>query len=456
MRKKISKVILFGSALSATIAPLSTMSCGKISAKAVFWNYQDYISDDAKDGIKSSGFAYEQFGDLPEFETAIRQGNAAGGIGTDWLNATLAKNKLIKKIDFSKVFDFNQDDIVLEEELQKIYTPEAWKLMSQFDEYLDDVDGDGIKDKLYEYTIPYFMQNKVIAVNPYKVTETSSNKAFLDTLKDGDQDAINDLFSNNSWKGILSTLKNNGFNKLAINDYMRDNLMIGSENGNVDDFTSEITSTKTATDHLSGFKSTVNIFGKNNATFESSGVGNIEKILRPTTGKSKDNEQVAFAYNGDALFAYYGLWEETQRTSEVRIINPENATFLMDGFVVSNFTSSKLEDKLYQSIKENLYKGWDKQSDDEDFEEDNVLYDNFDYVNYTPAFKELHDYVETNYFEDEEGEVDEIALNMILATRKAAGEDQNKITKKTVTSVIPTRGIITNITWQYASYRASK
>lgn len=451
--KKIShKLSLLASLASVIAIPMSTMACGKstISAKAVFWNYEDYISEEAEDGITKDGFTFQQFGDLPTFETNLRQGNAAGGIGSDWLNATLAKAKIIKKINFNKVFEYTQTGTELENKLKTLYTPEAWKLMAQFDSYIGDVDGDGTPDKLYEYTIPYFMQNKVIAVNPYKVAETSQNKSFLDTLKSGSQEDVQQLFATKTWSGILSTLKGQGFTQLAVNDYMRDNLMIGSEGNTADNFTSQIDKIATAESHLDGFKNLIDTFGKSNVVFETSGVKNIEKILSKNSGSGQTKQQIAFAYNGDALFAHNGLYDDSYKSNEIRIINPTNSSFLMDGFVVSAYASTALEDKLYGTVKKYLYGGFDKLFTDAEFEDENILFDNFDYVNYTPAFEQLHKYVETNYFDD-----DEVGKDIIMSTRNAAGTNSSKITDKNVTSIITSRSIITSVTTKYNTYKSS-
>lgn len=447
--KKTKNIFLAVGSLTIALAPLSTMiSCGK--TKQNFWNYEDYIDGDIQKGIKNN-FNYKMFGDLPEFENALNLKKAAGGIGSDYFNANLAEKKLIKKIDFTKMFGI-EDKTKWEEELQKIYTPEAWKVLTLFNGEWDSETG---IDYLWEYTVPYFMQNKVIAINPYKITETTENKSFLDILKDGDQEDIQTAFTDLTYKGILTKLKANGFTKLAVNDYMRDNLMIGSENGNAADFTSVIPNQATANSHLDGFKSLINTFGKNNTSFETSGVENIAKLLNTKSGTNPyGNDQISFAYNGDALFAYNGLSEDNYKAGEIRIINPANSSFLMDGFVIASHINSSVEEKMYETAKTWLYAGFDKKSDASNFETDNRIYQNFDYVNYTPAFENTYEYVMDGYFADENSE-DLIAKKILAATRDSAGTNVINIKQNTVTTVI-SGSIFSDIKSKYDSYKSSK
>lgn len=275
--------------------------------------------------------------------------------------------------------------------------------MAQFDSYIGNADGIEGDDKLFEYTIPYFMQNKVVAVNPHKVTETTGNATFLNLLKTGTQAQIQAEFGPTAtYDSILSKLKDKGFTKLAVNDYMRDNLMIGSENITTGaGYTGKITSAAVADAHLDGYKAMIDKFGKANAKYETSGVGNIKNLLRTSTGGNPSganiaDASIALAYNGDALFAQYGLGEDTFKAGEVRIINPMNSMFLMDGFVVSKYANDATTAKIYAAAKNHLYKDYEKTEDFEFDSEDaltttNGVALNFDYVNYTPAFKAVYD-----------------------------------------------------------------
>lgn len=65
-------------------------------------------------------------------------------------------------------------------------------------------------------------------------------------------------------------------------------------------------------------------------------------------------------YNGDALYAYNGgVEEEKNPTGQIRVIVPENPTFLLDGFVISSsISNNQVElDRMYNIGRNTLYQG---------------------------------------------------------------------------------------------------
>ncbi|NQZ65755.1 MAG: hypothetical protein HRT99_00875, partial [Mycoplasmatales bacterium] len=398
-----------------------------------FYNYVDYMAKSNVDLIKES-FTYSEFPDLPDLEQAINDKKIISGVGSDYFNSSLAGKGKISKIDFSKIFGITKDKSQWETELKKIYTDETFKLLDSFPLYkldsngkkimdndnqpVTDIDDDNKSDKLWEYMIPYFIQNKLIAINPFKVTSKPGQENSLKILKEGDQNSIDNLFPKKTYKGILDKLNNIGFNKLIINDYMRDNLMIGSENDNGTIFTGEIKSLDEAKNHLNGLKKSFSSFGApNDISWIESGVDSLSSLLPNWKNNSfSKNADVAMIYNGDALYAHNGGGSDDESNkNKIRFIIPENPTFLLDGIIIPKYLEkSKLEtDKIYNLLRK-LFKYSTIKPENNYVNADNLLYDNFDSVNYTPTYKYLNQYVEENYFINN-GINDDIGKNLLLA-----------------------------------------
>lgn len=425
--KKISKIGLTLSASLTLAAPLvSVVSCGS-SAKGGFYNYLDYMSPTAEETFKNK-YGFEVFSDLPELRTAIENQAAVGGVGSDYYNAKLASEGLIQKVDFNAVFDgvtvkdannkeytfsvaTKLSDTDVESALKLLYTKDAWNLMSQFNSKLT---GEANGDKLWEYMIPYFIQQKVIAVNPFKVTETAANKADLDVLKRFDQDAIDKILDENNdqkltYIEILTKLHKIGFKTLTLNNYMRDNLAIGSEEtGN---FTMAVKGS-TYPKLLDGLKNVVNSFTGNDNSGKVVSVDSGYESLMSVHSVNKDgvNSDAAIIYNGDALDAFQGsdqeATEDLTKNALIRVIHPTNSTFLLDGIVIPTYIEGDKLADLYQTIKGALYENANivdqtKITDaDGSINQFNKAYSNFDFVNYTTPIDAIYKGAEQNYFSD--------------------------------------------------------
>lgn len=379
-----------------------------------FYNYQDYIDGDSDSpnplDVISKSYKYHEFPDLPDFKQAILEERVAAGVGSDYLNAQLAGMGLLQKIDFSRLYGITPDKTVWSHELQKIYTPEVWKQLSAFKikkyvqksggwvvqydslgKEINDIDGDGNEDFLWEYMVPYFTQNKVIAFNPFKLPDTNIHKTELTTKT---QEQIETLFQVSghapTYAEALAKLKSYGFNKLMINDYFRDNLMIGSEASGT--FTGNVANKATGLSYINNFKQLLS--GWNVIGWETSGVNSLSSLVK---GYETD-AQVSMLYNGDALYAYNGADIENGE-GQVRIITPKNPTFLVDGVVIPSYLNGDWleQTRIYSTLRNALYQGVLVDSTNPNYWS-NMIFRNFDYVNYTPAFRQLHKFVENNYF----------------------------------------------------------
>lgn len=441
MLNNIYKKIAF-SFLSTTLilSPyLISVSCSspfkdKNRSDLEFYNYVDYMSTSNKDVIKKE-FKYFEFGDLLKLEQGINDQRISAGIGSDYFNASLAGKGKIAKINFSKIFGITQDKSKWKEELKKIYSKETFKLLDSFPLYkldsdgnkildssnqpIKDLDNDGKEDKLWEYTIPYFIQNKVIAFNPFKVIAKKGKEKELQILKDNNQQKISYLFHDKTYKGIFDKLNSIGFNKLIINDFMRDNLMIGSESLDGNEFSGEVTSKDMGKKQLKGFKNKISSFGSpKNIPWIASGVDSLNSLLLNWKDNDKSrNADVALIYNGDALAAYRESKKENN--SKIRIITPKNPTFLLDGIIIPKYITenNKYSKRIYGVISKLFDKVKLSNNSPNYTDKTNLLYNNFNNVNYTPAYKELLEYAEKKYFK-KYGVVDEMAKNILLSPLK--------------------------------------
>lgn len=488
---------LMAGTTGAVVAPVATtISCSlfqnSTKSSLEFWNYVDYMSPDTIDNMKKA-YNYYPFGDLPELEQAIRDEVTVGGVGSDYFNASLAGKGLIGKLDFAKLYGLSQDRTQWRAELEELYSPATWKLLSSFeltkmdkdgypvivkldsngdevtdgdgntvyvradsstpaDKLIHDVDGDGADDFLWEFMAPYFIQNKVVGVNINRLYNAlkASNPALAKKLLadpnveptsaplarnkgdkglqwDGfiDQVAFETWFQNQlphgqkaTYSNIIPTLQTLGIKTFSVNNYMRDNLMIGAEikTGNM---SGEIADLQTAKNYISSFKGTV-LKGWDKYQFIDSGVQNLESLIvrGSTTVDGQYSVGAALMYNGDALMAASGGDDTKNGDAGVtRFITPENPSFLLDGIVMAKYVENDYveSNRFYTSLNTNLFRGamfsvketkpttatnplpGDKPSA---YISGNRLYQNFDYVNYSAAFNQLDQYVSDNYFGD--------------------------------------------------------
>lgn len=425
--KKLSLFAASGVALTAPIVGIVSCSWNPFKTSASFYNYVDYMSDDCKDAVSSS-YTYSQFGDLPEFEQAILAKKAAGGVSSDYYIARMALEGEVQKLNFNSLLDgitvdsktFSKDkplsDAEIETALSKLYTPEVWDQMKNFDHYFV---GDFSGNHLWQYMVPYFFQRKVVTINPFKVTAKAGHEDELNKLKSFDESVFSQVFADKTltYDQIFDKLREIGFSKLTVNNYLRDNLMIGSENKG---FTNELTE-ENYQSQIDGFSNLISKFGgvglNKQVAFVDSGIESLKSVW----SKNKDNwsADTALLYNGDALDAFLGdgQMSDGDQTSngEIRVIVPKNTTYLLDGLVIPTYMGGadleKIERVMHDALLKNanvvskdIYDDAGTPNDDSDdtINMYNAAYNNFDFVNYTTPIKAIYDDVKANYF----GELD--------------------------------------------------
>lgn len=393
--------------------------------KPTFFNYQSYMSKSNIDKINKH-FNYKEFAEVTEFNKAILTNKAAAGIGSDSYAVQLIKRNKLKKIDYEKIYGPGITSP------QHYLTKQIWEHMLSYDvDLTTDYWGNNFETPkhLWEYFLPYYSQDGVIAYNPSKI----SNKEEV-IFKDSS------IGANDKYKmiNILKTLKNHGYNSWLITDSIRDNLMYGSsyradlEGGIPSDseFTGHVDSKtyKVLTDsfvNLINEGTGFNVKDSEHINFKSDGLELLNTLINPDSSAN-----AAIMYNGDGIDAYFST-DNYQNVEDgtIRFIKPEKNLLLVDGFVIANNNDSNTENILYEiaknswmynyaikkidttnantiesSINSSVEKLEKNTSKDEDgyydfSNENNPGLVNFDFINYTPTNIFEYNFIKNNYFE---------------------------------------------------------
>ncbi|WP_069097866.1 hypothetical protein [Mesomycoplasma ovipneumoniae] len=458
-----AKITLALSVISVVF--VASFSKSSFPFKPVVYNYEAYISDFGRDVINKD-FNYREFGDVSEFTRAIEDNRTIAGVGSDFQIARLAQKGLLQKIDYSKLFpnwqltkvfekpeNYESFSLAQKQEFinkkraafEEIFRPEIVEHIDKYDQFMKDAydpqknldtDNDGIQDRFWEFFIPYYTQDKVIAytIGDYDVDGKRKNlRKFQNNWTAEQKEEIQEKglkFEDQSLSGIGKTLRQNGYSFFEWTEAMRDNLLIGAEKTNqygeiitennyksfVDGFIDYI-------GEISGF----DYFNLRHNVFKTSGLDLANSVIDPSL-----NQDVGFLYNGDSLDAHYSKdnYEELEEENTIAIIRPKNNLTLLDGWIILKDTSPELTDKVYNSLYEGIFKGEDfdldeivqtakievdfafvQNSETEKFEPKNgkgFYFDyeslpflaNFDFINYTPAFKKSFEFFKKFYFND--------------------------------------------------------
>ncbi|CAT05281.1 Uncharacterised protein [Mesomycoplasma conjunctivae] len=483
MKKKIvnflAKTLIF---LSGGVA-ISLISYYKIHSpfKPAVYNYESYISDFARREI-SKDFNYREFGDVSDFTKAIEDNRTIAGVGSDFQIARLVQKKLLQKIDYSKLFKNwyvaqafalpeNYYQLTLEQKqafnnkkraaFEQMFRKEVIKHIDKYDKFLKDdqgndidIDHDGIKDRFWEFFIPYYTQDKVIAytIGDYQKDEKIVNlRQFMNNWTTKQKDEIQNQgikFDDQSLKGIGQSLRNNGYSFFEWTEAMRDNLLVGQENfGNYGDVIDENNYQKIV-DSFVNYISEISGYPYTNLkhnVFKTSGLDLANSLIDPSL-----NQDVGYLYNGDALDANYSKdnYEILEEEKTIRIIRPKNNLTLLDGWIILQSTPQETTDKFYTTLYNSIFKGEEysldeklkellvdveynyllnnesekyeqKQGKGYTFDFDTIPFAaNFNFINYTPTFQKSFEFFKKFYFNDETATVkkakDDEEISIIL------------------------------------------
>lgn len=402
--------------------------------KPAFFNYSSYISEKTREEMEKT-FTYKEYGTVLEFKNALEKEQAAAGILPASEAARLVKEDRIRKIDFNSVFNLEGDKRLqnpndVKKFLQNIVTPITWKQLESYDEYLKNTlnkKTNKNEDRhLWEYFVPYYSQEYVIAYSSHK-----NDGKLLEGVNDYEL----------SWFDILSKLKELGYQNIVIVNDLRNNTVLGTTrllSKNKADVFLENKGKLTLEDYadqLDSFQKLVEesldvkITQHDKVLFESDGSKLLDKLI-----VTDSNVNIGILFNGDGLDAFFS--EDNNKDvaeGSVRIIKPKESIITLDGITISSSVSDQeaheyfaalnkliyhyekfinyddFED--YSKLEEYLEQHKKSEENDEGVSEEVIDYDalgftsNFDFINYTPVYKIEYNYFLDNYFEGETGKL---------------------------------------------------
>ncbi|AWX42496.1 Uncharacterised protein [Metamycoplasma cloacale] len=439
------------------------------------YNYESYLSKKIIDKVKKN-YSYHVFTEINEFTKAINTEKAVAGVGSDHQIAQLILENKIKKINFERIFGTNN-----KEKIYEFYSPIVREHLDKFDKWIieevkrnnpdnikngmkngiflpylvynedgiiqgAEIDGQEGVDSFYQYLVPYFIQDKVIAYN--------INNKYRPHLKDIE----NIQFENTDWTTILKTLINkHNYNRTYWTNSYLDNAMIGQfyahesgkENYIVDNKVVDITD--------ENYKKILNYFTEfvyetTGATIKendrnklvTNGLELVNEIIEPASTKA----DIAIMYNGDSLDSYFSEDNFSKLTdTQIKYIRPHNNYVLLDAWIISKSTNDDESNKLLDFMKENILMGSNETEENitnhffehllkninanlsiEEYlkpENFSKYYDtykdsfdflpviqNFDAINYTPAYLNVNNFLNKYYFKNADGTDDLIAKDI--------------------------------------------
>ncbi|APJ38568.1 hypothetical protein [Mycoplasmopsis pullorum] len=380
-KSKLFKLAFYlgGIALAGTILGTTLTLKSQKKFKPNFYNYKASMSHRLIDSLAQT-FNYKQFNEITEFTTSIINNKAVAGIGTDYLAVSLIKQNLLKKIDYASLLNIpDLDEKDYEEALKVILTKETWEHLKSYDEYLTtDINGEKF-DKprhLWEYFMPYFNQDAVIAYNVSKV-EIDQKYRIIDeetgeSINEIDFERLNESeeYQDSAYKliNILKILNESGYKYWNITDAIRDNMLYGSTyDFNLDTHVrtdSEFTGSVNDESYvrlIKNFKQLIKDgtgFGVENTSrinFIGDGLNIVNNLINPVERDTKAH--AAIIYNGDGIDAYYSSdnYADVEDGSAIRFVKPEKNLFLVDGYVQSSSISDENAKIYNQAMAQTAY-----------------------------------------------------------------------------------------------------
>ncbi|EEH02033.1 putative lipoprotein [Ureaplasma urealyticum serovar 2 str. ATCC 27814] len=179
INKKLAKIFAGATSLLVFI-PIIT-ACSQKS-KLVVGNFDSYMDPDVANEqakrFRKNNLSYSFYDNNEILGSLIKSKILDVQVASAYEVAKLAKNKLIKKINWSKfdLKDENNQTITSIDGLQKIFTKEVWAISNAYSSYLGDIDNDGKNDQLLEYMIPYFYQDLIFAYRGKKIPSLDDSK----------------------------------------------------------------------------------------------------------------------------------------------------------------------------------------------------------------------------------------------------------------------------------------
>lgn len=405
MNKYLTKTLMItGSILLAggvISLPFSLLSVS--SNSIVIGNFQSYMSPTLMNSLnKDYDINWQYYSSNAEIPTYIQNKTLDIAIATNNMVGQLIVQHSIQKIEWWRFNITTKSGTIVNDykDLKEIVTPATWSLCEIIGQLI------GINN-LLEYCIPYFSQDLVFGYNGPIITDLHSkpNSNFNNIFSYITDTSIpNNRFLENNSSVMMIKDARTVFDICNLIDGKNINpqnaiISINNKNNNSSPTIDEMNEVYNRIyNYYSG------ISNKNIITFNSD--SNV------VLNKFANNEiNGAFFYNGDAIYSLMGgdsisISDEytdqqiEEWTNNKHVIIPEQNFIAMDAFVINKTLDSSKKDQVYNIIK-SISLDFDNMIDVD--EEGNYLsptMQNFDYINYTPCYSQLYDYVINTYFKE--------------------------------------------------------
>ncbi|MBU4692898.1 hypothetical protein KQ876_01585 [Mycoplasma sp. CSL7491-lung] len=365
--------------------------------KPSFFNYKSYMSDDNIEILRES-FDYKEFDEINQFSNALINNKAAAGIGSDFIVASLIKNKLISKLNYSIIFnepilepmvDYdrlrnqfkNNPTNELKEKLEQATQARnlarkyvQLSLRKEIWEHLQSYQLDN-NDELWEYFYPYYSQDMVVSYNINKVAIPKDYKNSLggfDFKKYYNEHQEQAQIKNpNALVNVLKALSSANYNNWVITDSVRDNMLYASAywplpEGRTDQkFTGNVEENSESQNET--YKILINSFidlikdgtgydirDSKHISLKGDGLEIVNDITNPRDDSGSINASIM--YNGDAIDAYYSEDNyDNAKDGSVLAYRPSDNILLVDGLIISSKLDQKTKDKYIKTISQSSY-----------------------------------------------------------------------------------------------------
>lgn len=371
--RKFKKILLRISTLVISALSITLLaSCSLSGNKIYFGNFQSYMSPDVINQVSRQHNA--EFKSYKNNEALLREfkNNYDIAVSSSYTVMELIKRDELEKIRWSDLnIIFGGMQIKNSKEALNLFTPEIHPILLGYD-----FDGDGVKDNLLDYAIPYFLQDFILGYKTEKLKFTNPNtfNNWQEVLVEL-QKLINDPNATNIPRGI------------SIDDprtiYSLGKL-VQDPNNNVNPLLNE--------NSIKDFKkvfSFLNEFFKNNQMIFNSDSGNVLNDLAHPNGSS-----FGFMYNGDVIYSMFG--GDDPKNVKVDFVRPTTGSNLALDMIVINKNSVANRTNIYKMIGDIALNGITEKVIDEK----SLAFSNFKFVMYTSPVKALYDYASdpTGYF----------------------------------------------------------
>lgn len=406
MNKYLTKTLMItGSILLAggvISLPFSLLSVS--SNSIVIGNFQSYMSPTLMNSLnKDYDINWQYYSSNAEIPTYIQNKTLDIAIATNNMVGQLIVQDSIQKIEWERFNITTPNGTIVKNyhDLKEIVTPATWSLCEIIGQLI------GIEN-LLEYCIPYFSQDLVFGYNGPIITDLHSkpNSNFNNIFSYITDTSIpnNRFLKNNSSVMMIKDARTvfDICNLIEGKNINPQNAIISIDNKNNN-------SSPTIDEMNEVYNSIYNnyysgISNKNIITFNSD--SNV------VLNKFANNEiNGAFFYNGDAIYSLMGgdsisISDEytdqqiEEWTNNKHVIIPEQNFIAMDAFVINKTLDSSKKDQVYNIIKSISLDFDNMLNVDQEGNYLSMTMQNFDYINYTPCYSQLYDYVINTYFKE--------------------------------------------------------